>query len=144
MLHTGLTYAGHPLACAAGVAAVEAYAEERLIERSRTLGASMFTALQAMQRRHPVIGDVRGGRGLFVVLELVRDRTTREQHEPWPQGPAPLPALVREALDEGVSFATRGNLILLAPPLIVGEGDVADALAVLDRLLAKHFTGAAR
>ena len=139
MLATGLTYCGHPLSCAAGVAAVRAYEDERLVERSRRLGATMIDALRGMQRRHPVIGDVRGGHGLWAVLELVSDRATREPLAPWPETPAALAALVRDGLAEGVSFATRGNLVLLAPPLVVAERDLADGLALLDRLLARHF-----
>jgi taurine--2-oxoglutarate transaminase len=139
MLYTGLTYSGHPLACAAGVAAVRAYAEEDLVARSRALGATMLDALRAMQRRHAVIGDVRGGRGLFAVVELVRDRATREPHVAWPGAPVELSMLVREALDAGVAFATRGNLLLLAPPLVIGERELADGLALLDQLLARHF-----
>ncbi|HJW47130.1 MAG TPA: aminotransferase class III-fold pyridoxal phosphate-dependent enzyme [Lysobacter sp.] len=139
MLYTGLTYCGHPLACAAGLAALEAYAEENLIERSRTLGASLFAQLQQLQARHPVIGDVRGGHGLFAVVELVADRTTKAPHAPWPQTPPALKALVDEAMAQGVSFATRGNLILLAPPLVIEENELADAVALLDRLLSLHF-----
>ena len=139
MLYTGLTYCGHPLACAAGVAALEAYAEESLIERSRTLGASLFARLQQLQARHPVIGDVRGGHGLFAVVELVADRTTKAPHAPWPQTPPALKALVDEAMAQGVSFATRGNLILLAPPLVIEENELADAVALLDRLFSRHF-----
>ena len=77
MLYTGLTYCGHPLSCAAGVAALESYLEEDLIERSRRLGAAMLVELRGMQQRHATIGDVRCGHGLFAVLELVRDRATR-------------------------------------------------------------------
>jgi taurine--2-oxoglutarate transaminase len=139
MLYTGLTYCGHPLACAAGVAALEAYAGEGLIERSRALGARLFQDMQVLQARHPVIGDVRGGHGLFVVIELVSDRATRAPLAPWPQTPPALKALVDEAMAAGVSFATRGNLILLAPPLVIEEADLADATALLDRLLARHF-----
>ncbi len=139
MLYTGLTYCGHPLACAAGVAAIEAYENEQLIARSRRLGLEMLTAVQALQARHSVIGDVRGGRGLFVVVELVADRATREPIAPWPDTAAPLAALVRDGLAAGVSFATRGNLLILAPPLIIDECDLAHGLAVLDRLLATHF-----
>src|SRR5215469_12443533 len=83
-LMTGLTYCGHPLACAAGVAALESYLDEDLIERSRRLGAAMLGELRRMQQRHAAIGDVRGGQGLFAVLELVRDRATREPLAPWP------------------------------------------------------------
>jgi taurine--2-oxoglutarate transaminase len=136
MLYTGLTYCGHPLACAAGVAAVHAYEDEHLIERSRTLGAWLFQELQAMQRRHPVIGDVRGGHGLFAVVELVRNRETREPLRPWPDVHPSLRALVTRALEAGVSFAVRGNLILLAPPLVIEEGDLREAVDLLDRLLA--------
>jgi len=139
VLVTGLTYCGHPLSCAAGVAAIDAYRDERLIERSRHLGARLERELRRLAEWHPVIGDVRGGHGLFAVLELVADRDTREPLAPWPQTPPPLAALLQAALDEGVSFGARGNLILLAPPLVVDEHDLASALALLDRLLARFF-----
>jgi taurine--2-oxoglutarate transaminase len=73
------------------------------------------------------------------VLELVADRETREPLAPWPQMPPPLTNLLRAALDDGVSFGARGNLILIAPPLVIDENDLADALALLDRLLARFF-----
>jgi taurine---2-oxoglutarate transaminase len=142
MLYTGLTYCGHPLSCAAGLAALRAYEQENLIERSRTLGKRMFSELQAMQSRHAVMGDVRGGHGLFAVIELVADRATRESLSPWPKTPDAVNALVDAAMAEGVSFACRGNLILLAPPLVINEQDLADALALLDRLLARFFPSA--
>ena len=137
MLHTGLTYCGHPLACAAGVAALRAYEDERLIERSRVLGAKMFAALQALKSCHECIGDVRGGHGLFAVVELVRDRETREPLAAWPQTPPALRTLVEHARAAGVSFATRGNLIILAPPLVIAENELADAMSLLDRLLTE-------
>jgi taurine--2-oxoglutarate transaminase len=137
MLNTGLTYCGHPLACAAGLAAVAAYEDEGLIARSRRLGGEMLASVQAMQARLPCIGDVRGGHGLFVVIELVRDRATREPLADWPLVAPALKNLVRRGLDAGVSFATRGNLILLAPPLVIGENELADALALLERLLVE-------
>jgi taurine--2-oxoglutarate transaminase len=139
VLVTGLTYCGHPLSCAAGAAAIDAYRDEGLIERSRHLGAGLARELRRLADRHPVIGDVRGGHGLFAVLEFVVDRDTREPLAPWPQTPPPLAALLRAALDEGVSFGARGNLILVAPPLVVDESDLANALALLDRLLARFF-----
>ena len=139
MLYTGLTYCGHPLCCAAGSAALEAYEADGLIERSRRLGAELRRAVDGLAARHPVIGDVRGGHGLFVVIELVRDGGSREPLAPWPQDASGLAALVRDALAEGVSFATRGNLLLLAPPLVIGERELADAVSLLDRLLGRHF-----
>ena len=139
MLLTGLTYCGHPLSCAAGVAAVTAYQNEGLIDRSRQLGGDLLAAVRALQSRHDVIGDVRGGRGLFVVIELVADRDTRAPIAPWPDIAAPLKALLRDALSQDVSFASRGNLLILAPPLVIAEHDLADAISLLDRLLAVHF-----
>jgi taurine--2-oxoglutarate transaminase len=136
MLYTGLTYCGHPLSCAAGVAAVEAYGDERLIERSRRLGAQMLERLKALQSKHSIIGDVRGGDGLFAVIELVRDRNTRELPSAWPESPTALKHLVHEAMNRDVSFAIRGNLILLAPPLVITENELGDALNLLDELLA--------
>jgi taurine--2-oxoglutarate transaminase len=137
MLYTGLTYCGHPLACAAGVAAVRAYDEERLIERSRALGASLFQELLALQDRHAVIGDVRGGHGLFAVLELVNDRATREPLRPWPELHPSLKRLLARALESDVSFAARGNLLLLAPPLVIEERELREAIDLLDRLLGE-------
>jgi taurine---2-oxoglutarate transaminase len=136
MLYTGLTYCGHPLSCAAGVAAIEAYENERLIERSRRLGAQLLERLRTLQARHATIGDVRGGEGLFAVVELVRDRVTRAPLGEWPEVHPALKKLVQDAMARNVSFATRGNLILLAPPLVIGENDLQDALTLLDQLLA--------
>jgi taurine--2-oxoglutarate transaminase len=139
MLYAGLTYGGHPLACAAGLAAIEAYREEDLIRRSRRLGVQLLEELQKLQRRHSVIGDVRGGHGLFAVVELVADGATRKPLAPWPGQPAVLTALLKAALDAGVSFAARGNLLLLAPPLVIEEAELAKALSVLDQLLGRFF-----
>jgi len=127
------------LSCAVGLAALETYQQDHLIARSRMLGRWLLQELQRIQSQHPVVGDVRGGHGLFAVLELVSDRVTREPLARWPQTPAPLKALVDAAMAEGVSFGTRGNLILIAPPLVVEERDLADALALLDRLLSRFF-----
>jgi len=137
LLLTGLTYCGHPLCCAAGVAAIESYQKENLIARSRRLGATMLERVRRMQSRHHVIGDVRGGHGLFVVIELVHDRASRAPLSPWPDLHQALKALLHSALQSGVSFAARGNLILLAPPLVIEEQDLADALDLLDRLLGE-------
>jgi taurine--2-oxoglutarate transaminase len=139
MLATGLTYCGHPLCCAAGLAAVEAYENEGLIERSRGLGAHLLAKLRALQERHACIGDVRG-RGLYAVVELVADRATRAPLAPWPQLAAPLRHLLQEALARGVSFAARGNLLLIAPPLVIAQEDLDHALDLLDELLARVDT----
>jgi taurine--2-oxoglutarate transaminase len=134
MLATGLTYCGHPLCCAAGLAAVEAYEQEGLIERARELGAQLRQRLHELQARHPCIGDVRG-HGLYAVVELVADRATRAPLAPWPQLAPALARLLQRALEQGVSFAARGNLLLLAPPLVIAREELDAALALLDGLL---------
>jgi taurine---2-oxoglutarate transaminase len=139
MFYGGLTYCGHPLSCAAGVAAIDVYREEKLIERSRRLGAQMFSELEKLAARHGVIGDVRGGKGLFAVVELVADRATKAPLTPWPAQPDAMKMLLATARDEGVSFGSRGNLLILAPPLVIAEEELATALAVLDRLLTRFF-----
>jgi taurine--2-oxoglutarate transaminase len=136
MLATGLTYCGHPLCCAAGLAAVRAYEDENLIERSRELGAHLHAELRTLQGRHPSIGEVRG-HGMFAVLELVADRDTRAPLAPWPQLAPPLARLLSRALEQGVSFAARGNLLLIAPPLVIAQADLDAAIALLDTLLAE-------
>jgi taurine--2-oxoglutarate transaminase len=140
MLMTGLTYCGHPLSCAAGVAAIAAYEDEQLVERSRRLGGAMYSALQAMATRVPAIGDVRGGHGLFAVVELVANRDTREPLSAWPTLAPALAAFVSRARAEGVSFAVRGNLVILAPPLVIREADLHDALSLMERLLTELTT----
>ena len=139
MFYGGLTYCGHPLSCAAGVAAIDAYRSENLIARSRTLGARMFAKLQQLAARHAVIGDLRGGRGLFAVVELVSDRATKTPIAPWPAQSDAMKALLTAARDEGVSFGSRGNLLILAPPLVIDEADLDAALVLLDRLLTRFF-----
>jgi taurine--2-oxoglutarate transaminase len=141
MLYTGLTYCGHPLSCAAGVAAIESYQREDLIARSRRLGAEMFDRLRQIQSRRKLVGDVRGGHGLFAVIELVRDPASREPLSPWPDMHPDLKLLLKRGLEAGVSFAARGNLILLAPPLVIDERDLAEALDLLDRLIGEMEAG---
>jgi taurine--2-oxoglutarate transaminase len=97
----------------------------------------MLGRLSAMKTRHAIIGDVRGGHGLFAVVELVRDTLTREPLAPWPQLHPSLRKLLQEALRRGISFAARGNLLLLAPPLVIRERELTDALDLLDGLLGE-------
>jgi taurine--2-oxoglutarate transaminase len=137
MLNTGLTYCGHPLACAAGVAAIAAYHDEKLIERSRRLGGLMLRRLRGMQECHAVIGDVRGAKGLFAIVELVKNRETREPLAPWPALHPCMGRFVAMARQRGVSFAVRGNLIILAPPLVIGENELEHALDIMNALLGE-------
>jgi taurine--2-oxoglutarate transaminase len=134
VLFAGLTYLGHPLSCAAGLGAIQAYQEEDLIEKSRLLGERMLNRLQRIQDRHPSVGEVRG-KGLFAAVELVKDRTTREPLAPFNGGSPAIGRIVTEARQRGVSFSARWNFFLLAPPLVVTQEELDTALDLLDELL---------
>ena len=139
MFYGGLTYCGHPLSCAAGVAAVDAYRDEKLIERSKRLGAQMLAELQRLATRHPVIGDVRGGRGLFAVARARRRPHDQGADRALARAERSHEGDARRSATEGISFGSRGNLLILAPPLVITEAELAQALGVLDRLLTRHF-----
>jgi taurine--2-oxoglutarate transaminase len=94
-----------------------------------------------MQSRRQIVGDVRGGHGLYAVVELVRDRGMRDPLSPWDDMHPALKELLQKGLDAGVSFAARGNLILIAPPLVIEERELLDALTLLDRLIGEMESG---
>ncbi len=133
MLETGLTYSGHPMSCAAGLAAVETYEREGLIGRSKELGAWMHGQLREMAQDHPSIGDIRG-QGLFAQIEFVKTGS-KEPLAKWPQTPPVLRQLVAEGRKREMSLAVRGNMLILCPPLVIEKDDFAMGLEVLDELL---------
>jgi taurine--2-oxoglutarate transaminase len=134
----GLTYSGHPLACAAGVASIEAFREEGVVENSAAMGEVLAKELPKLAERHPSIGDVRG-RGLFWGLELVRNRATREPLVPFNAGgeaAEPMTRLARTAMDAGLYLFVHWNVIMVAPPLTVTREELDEGLGILDETLA--------
>jgi taurine--2-oxoglutarate transaminase len=134
----GLTYSGHPLACASAVASIEAYREEGIVENAATQGDHVGQELRALQERHPSIGDVRG-LGLFWGLELVRNRETREPLVPFNAGgeaAAPVGRLVKAALERGLYLFVHWNVVIIAPPLTITREELDEGIGVLDEVLA--------
>jgi taurine--2-oxoglutarate transaminase len=135
----GLTYSGHPLACAAAVANLEVLEGEALVERSEALGRTVFAPrLEQLLAAHPSVGEVRGA-GCFWAVELVRDRGTREPYVPFNAsgpGAAPMGELVAAFKTRGVWPFTHFNRIHLAPPFNIAESDLDRAFEVLDEVLA--------
>jgi taurine--2-oxoglutarate transaminase len=135
----GLTYSGHPLACAAAVGAIGAMHDEGTVAAAARLGAEILgPALAGLAERHPCVGDVRGIGALWTV-ELVRDRSTREPLVPvgaTGEANAPMAEFTRRCLDRGLVPLVLGNRIHVAPPLNLGDADAATGLAVLDEALA--------
>ena len=134
----GLTYSGHPLACAAAVACIGVYKDEGLIARARLLGDEVIApALQAMQERHPSVGDVRG-LGAFWAIELVRDRATREPLVPFNASgaaDAPMAELAADCKRRGLWPFVVSNRMHIVPPLTIDEQDLRDGLAIIDEAL---------
>jgi taurine--2-oxoglutarate transaminase len=134
----GLTYSGHPLACASAVASIEAFQEEGIVENAAAHGEYLGTELRALQERHPSIGDVRG-LGLFWGLELVRNRETREPLVPFNAGgeaAAPVGRIVKAALEHGLYLFVHWNVVMIAPPLTITREELDEGLGILDEVLA--------
>ncbi len=133
----GLTNSGHPLCCAAALATLQVYQEDGLLENARQMEQVMAQRLSELQKRHPTIGDVRG-LGLFWVIELVRNRQTREPLVPWNARPAearPMAAVGRYLREHGLYAYIRWNLLFLVPPLCITADQIAEGLAVVDEAL---------
>ena len=133
----GLTYSGHPLACASGVASIEAFRDEGVVENAAAMGDVFRAELAALADRHPSIGDVRG-LGCFWGLELVRNRDTREPLVPFNAGgeaALPVARLAKAALDRGLYLFVHWNVVMLAPPLNITREELTDGLEILDEVL---------
>ncbi|HEY3345260.1 MAG TPA: aminotransferase class III-fold pyridoxal phosphate-dependent enzyme [Anaerolineaceae bacterium] len=131
----GLTYNGHPLSLAAAVATIQVMQTDHLVEHARQIGKVMADMLAELVERHPCIGEVRSI-GLMGVIELVKNRETREPFVPYNHS-SPVLAAVREfLLERGVYIYVHWHMILLLPPLIIDEEQLAAGFAELDRALA--------
>ena len=134
----GLTYSGHPLACAAAVASIEAFREEAIVENAAAMGDVFREELAGLAERHPSIGEVRG-LGCFWGLELVRDRETREPLVPFNatgEAAAPVGRLARAALERGLYLMTHWNVVMVCPPLTITREELDEGIAILDEVLA--------
>ena len=135
----GLTYSGHPLACASAVATIDAMREERIVEHAAWLGDHVLgPGLRALAERHPSVGEVRG-LGVFWAVELVRDRATREMLVPYTAaGPAaaPMNELAAACRARGLWPFTNVNRLHVVPPCTVSEAEAKEGLAIIDEALA--------
>ena len=143
----GLTYSGHPLACASAVASINIFREEGIIEHARQLGTDVIEpGLRELAERHPSIGEVRG-LGVFWALELVRDRATREPLVPFNaagEAAAPMGELMAACKSRGLWPFTHFNRMHVVPPCTTTADEVREGLAVLDEALKvadTYYTG---
>jgi taurine---2-oxoglutarate transaminase len=133
----GLTYSGHPLACASAVASIEAFREEGIVAHAAEMGEVFREELHGLADRHPSIGEVRG-LGCFWGLELVKNRETREPLVPFNATGAafaPVAKLAKAALERGLYLMTHWNVVMVCPPLTITREELDEGIAILDEAL---------
>lgn len=129
------THEKSPVGCAAALATIEYIEKHHLAEHASELGRYALARMNEMKKRHPLIGDVRGI-GLFLGIELVKDRSTHERASDEAE------TVMYAALSRGLSFKlTMGNIITLTPALIINEDEMEKALDIIDECIAKVESG---
>jgi len=125
MLWCGLTYSGHPLACAAGVATLQVYEDDHLIENAVRAGKHLGARLEAIKVRHASVGDARYI-GLFSALEIVKSKATREPIDP-------LTEVGKFLRANGLFTFIFHNVLFVVPPLCITEAQIDEGLAIIER-----------
>ena len=131
MLWGGLTYSGHPVCCAAAAANLSIYEEENVFENAETQGRYLAERLETMKGKYACVGDVRY-KGLFSVIELVRDKESKEALAPF-NGTSPEMSVLGAYLKSQHLYAfTRFNLLWICPPLIITQGELKQGLDIIE------------
>ncbi len=132
VFYGGLTYNSHPLACAAALATIAVYEEDDLIENARRMGTVMRGMLEDLQGRHPSVGATRNI-GLFGIVEVIRNRETREPMAPFNGTSPEMQALGKFFRQEGLYTFVRWNTFFANPPLCITEAELKEAFAIIDK-----------
>ena len=130
----GLTYNSHPISMAAAIATIKVMKEDNLIEHSQQMGTVLRRHLNDLGEQHPSVGEVRSI-GLFSAIEVVKNRKTREPMAPYNDTSPEMNNLRQYLLDKGVYTFIHWNTILVNPPLIIKEEELAEGFQVLDEAL---------
>jgi taurine--2-oxoglutarate transaminase len=130
----GLTYNSHPLGCATALATLAVYEADDLIGNAARMGAVMTRLLDELREKHPSVGATRSI-GLFGLVELVRDRATRQPLAPFNGSSPEMAALGREFRQRGLYTFVRWNTFFCNPPLSITEVELRDAFAIIDASL---------
>ena len=130
----GLTYNGHPISLAAAIATIDVMQQDHLVEKARETGVLLSEMLAEIADRHPSVGETRSI-GLFGIIEIVRDRKTKEPIAPYGGSSPEMNALKKYMLDHGVFIYTHWHTVLIIPPLIISPEQLAEGFAVLDKAL---------
>jgi taurine---2-oxoglutarate transaminase len=132
VFYGGLTYNSHPMGCAAALATIAVYEEDGLIENAKKMGEVMKRLLADLQARHSSVGAVRSI-GLFGIVELIRNRQTRQPMAPFNGTCDEMAALGRFFREQGLYTFVRWNTFFTNPPLCITEPELKEAFAILDR-----------
>jgi taurine--2-oxoglutarate transaminase len=135
MLWGGLTYSGHPVCCAAAVANLQIYEEEKVFANVERQGRYLATRLEAMKQKYRCVGDVRY-KGLFSVLELVKDKGTREPLAPFNDNSPEMTRLAGHLKSKHLYAFSRFNMLWVCPPLIINEEELRHGLEIVEEGLA--------
>ncbi|MCB0945440.1 MAG: aminotransferase class III-fold pyridoxal phosphate-dependent enzyme, partial [Mycobacterium sp.] len=131
----GLTYSGHPLACAAAVATINVMEDEGMVANADRIGAEVLgPGLHELAKRHPSVGEVRG-LGVFWAIELVADRKTREPLAPYGGSSPAMNAVISACKSGGLLPFANFNRIHAVPACNISDAEVAEGLAMLDKAL---------
>jgi len=132
VFYGGLTYNSHPMGCAAALATIRVYEEDRLLENARRMGDVMKGLLSELASHHPSVGAVRS-LGLFGIVELVRNRSTREPMAPFNGSSEEMVALGKFFREQGLYTFVRWNTFFTNPPLCITEQELREGFAIIDR-----------
>lgn len=134
VFESGLTYTSHPVSLAAAVANIQVMRDEGIVEHAAAMGPVLHQLLANLGESHPSVGDVRSI-GLFGIIELVKNRQTKEPMAPWNGASPEMAALRKYCLDHGLFVYTHWHTVLIIPPLIITEEQLREGFAVLDEAL---------
>lgn len=134
VFESGLTYTSHPVSLAAAVANIQVMKEERIVEHAAAMGPVLHQLLTELGEAHPSVGEVRSI-GLFGIIELVKNRQTREPLTPWNSSSPEMAAFRNYCLEHGLFLYTHWHTVLVIPPLIITEAQLREGFEILDKAL---------
>lgn len=134
VFESGLTYTSHPVSLAAAVANINVMKEDKIVEHAAAMGPVLKRMMTDLGEAHPSVGEVRTI-GLFGIIELVKDRQTKEPMAPWNGSSPEMNALKKYCMDNGLFLYTHWHTVLIIPPLIITEEQLQEGFDVLDKAL---------
>jgi taurine--2-oxoglutarate transaminase len=134
VFRSGLTYTSHPISLAAAIANIRVMQEDHLVEHTAAMGSILRRMLSDLGEAHRSVGEVRSI-GLFGIIELVRNRETREPMAPWDGSSPEMKAFKQYCLEHGLYLDVHWHTALIIPPLIISEDQLAEGFGVLDKAL---------